>query len=67
MVAMFPVVHKKDLVYLEVNLDTCIAVIISLRLLFCWFVLVLPKGLSNFLCFGSEETYSLSLLSFVPS
>lgn len=38
------VVHKKDLVYLEVNLDICIAVIISLRLFFylvglCWFFL----------------------------
>lgn len=59
-------VHKKDLVYLGVDLDVYI-VMIPISDSCCLvgsFVLILPKGLSNFLCFASEETY-LSLLSLL--
>lgn len=58
-VAMSPVVHKKDLVYLEVNLDIYIAMIISLKL----FYLV---GLSWFFQKAFQTYYILVLKKLIP-
>lgn len=68
-VAISLMVHKKDLVYLEVNLDIYIAMIISLRLFvylvgLSWFFL---KAFQTYYILVLKKLISLSLLSFVPS